>query len=265
MQNIIDPTITYLDVVDYWGLKKGDIVFLSSDITDLFYLELENGRAKPSSNLFIDKIIQTIGEEGTLLLPTYNWDFCKGVTFDWKSTKGKTGVLGNICLKRPDFKRTKHPLYSCVVWGKDQQLLCSMDYVSSFGADSIFAYLERNHAKNVIINLPLTQCFTYTHHVEESCIPLKYRYLKEFTAEYIAEDDTKSQKTVSMLVRDLDLDVQGLPTMEQAFLEKGLMRKIFINNIQFSFFDDISLTNNFLKDDIMNNNSKTICKYIGQG
>lgn len=264
MQNIIDPTITYLDVVDYWGLKKGDIVFLSSDITDLFYLELENGRAKPSANLFIDKIVQTIGEEGTLLLPTYNWDFCKGVTFDWKSTKGKTGVLGNICLKRPDFKRTKHPLYSCVVWGKDQQLLCDMDYESSFGADSIFAYLERNHARNVIINLPLTQCFTYVHHIEESCIPLPYRFLKNFTAEYIAEDGTSSQKTVSMLVRDLDLDVQTLPTMEQMLLDEGIMYKVKINGIQFSFFDDMSQTNDTLLHDILHNCSRRICSYIGQ-
>lgn len=264
MQNIIDPAITYLDVVDYWGLKKGDIVFLSSDITDLFYLEIENGRGKPSANLFIDKIIQTIGEDGTLILPTYNWDFCKGITFDWKKTKGKTGILGNICLKRPDFKRTKHPIYSCVVYGKDQQLLCGLDYVSSFGSDSIFAYLEKNHAKHVIINVPLTQCFTYAHHIEESFIPLKYRYLKEFTADYIAEDGQVSTRKAVMLVRDLDLDVEGVPAMEQTFQDKGILRKIFINNIQFTLFDDVSLANDTLTDDILNHNSSIICKYKGQ-
>lgn len=264
MKEIIDPAITYLDVVDYWGLHRGDIVFLSSDITDLFYLEIENGRDKPSANRFIDKIIEAIGPEGTLILPTYNWDFCKGVTFDWRTTKGKTGVLGNLCLKRPDFRRTLHPLYSCVVWGKDQQLLCSMDYVSSFGAESIFAYLESHHAKNVIINLPLTQCFTYVHHVEESCIPLRYRFLKNFTAEYIAEDGTSSQKTVSMLVRDLDLDVQTLPSLEQMLQDEGLMRKVRINGIQFSFFDDMSQTNEVLLDDIRHNRSRKICSYIGQ-
>lgn len=264
MTKIINPEITYLDVIDHWNIEQGDVVLLSSDITDLFYLEIENGRGKPSANLFIDRIIQKIGPEGTLILPTYNWDFCHGVTFDWRTTRGKTGVLGNVCLRRPDFRRTRHPLYSCAVYGRDQQRLCDMDYVSSFGADSIFAYLARHHAKNVIINLPLTQCFTYLHHVEESCAPLPYRYLKYFTAEYIAEDGTSSQKTVSMLVRDLDLDVQTSPQMEQMLLDEGIMRRVWINGIQFSFFDDMSLANEVLRHDIQHNRSRRICTYIGQ-
>lgn len=258
----MDKYISYKSIPQKWGLKDGDVAFISSDITDLFATCLENGD-KFDINSFIDEIIKVVGKNGTVVFPTYNWDFCHNVAFNYKKTKSKTGCLGEIALKRADFKRTKHPIYSFAVAGKDQELLCSMNNITSFGSDSPFAYFENVKAKNIIIDVPYNQCYTFIHYIEQK-IGTPYRYEKVFTGEYIEEDGTSSIKSYSMYVRDLDLDVvTDMYEMGQLFEEKGLSNRIRINGINF-WIVDMASTVPLIEDDIRNNRSKKLCKYKGQ-
>ena len=41
------------------------------------------------TNKFINLIIKEIGINGTLIFPTYNWDFCRGKTFDIKNSRSR--------------------------------------------------------------------------------------------------------------------------------------------------------------------------------
>ncbi len=262
---IDDQTINYIKVVDYFGIKKGDVVFVSSDLKQLFFQETMVHDTFPDINLFIDTILEKIGPEGTLLVPTYNWDFCKGITFDWKKTKGKTGSLGNACLKRGDFKRTKHPIYSCVVCGKDQDYLCSLDYQSSFGDDSIFGYLDRNHARQIVIDVSLTDCFTYIHYIEEKVPGIEYRFKKDFTAGYIDAEGKLDTRTYSMLVRYLDKEVvTDFTGIEEIFVETGLEHAYLINGISYYIIDDLHSLVTPVLEDIKDNKSRGICRYYGQ-
>ena len=56
-------------------LKNGDKVLVSSDILK-FLLKKKEKDIEQEANRIIDNLIEKIGESGTLLLPTYNWDFC---------------------------------------------------------------------------------------------------------------------------------------------------------------------------------------------
>lgn len=261
-----NPEINYLKIVDYLGIEKGDTILVSSDLLNLFSKEFETTGNLPDVNKFIDSFIEKVGPEGTLLFPTYNWDFCKGVPFNWKKTKGKTGSLGNACLKRKDFKRTKHALYSFAVTGKDKDLLCDMDFSDSFGPDSVFAYLDHKHAKQVIIDVHLTHCFTFVHYVEEMILPeIEYRYIKNFTGEYIDENQESSTKTFSMFVRDLDKDVEKCyDPIEKEFIETGVADHILINGIPFIVFPDIHNTVEPILHDIRFNRSRKIGTFRGQ-
>lgn len=127
-----------LKILQEQGIKKGDILLVSSDVTQLI-LKLCGGIenfnrsiAKKYCNDIIDTLQNLIGEEGTLLFPTYNWGWCKGKPFIYEKTLGETGALGNAALKRTDFKRTKHPIYSFAVWGKDKDKLVSLNNVDSW-------------------------------------------------------------------------------------------------------------------------------------
>ena len=267
--------ISYLDLPKHWGLEKGDSVLLSSDIMQLTFTSMRNGE-RFDRDKFLDAILDTIGEEGTLLIPTFNWDFCHGVAFDYHKTPCKTGSLGTVALRHPAFRRTQHPLYSFAVAGKDQQLLCDMQNQSSFGDDSPFGYLERQHGKNVLINLHYTDCFTFVHHCEEVCGVDTYRFQKTFTGQYIDADGNESTRNYSMLVRsyelyeETDLTLIG-EKLESPWMPKGssealppAARLITLNDLPYRIVD-LAAAAPVIKDDILHNASRGLCKHKLQG
>ena len=216
----------FCDILDNLDIKKGDRIFLSSDVKRLTFYEYNRTGEIPDLNLFIDRILDKIGNTGSLILPTYNWDFCHGATFDWRKTKGKTGTLGNLCLQRNDFKRTKHPLYSYVVWGQDKDYLCKIDFISSFGKNSVFGFMDRNHYKHIMIDCDFNHAFTFLHYAEEKVSNLCYRFTKKFTSKYIDEYGKQSTKTYTMLVRNLLMDVEvEMTPFENDMINLGIAKK----------------------------------------
>jgi len=255
--------ISYLKIAKYLPIEKGDTLFISSDIGNLFR-EAYNHKENFDPNKFIDTFIEKIGNEGTLIFPTYNWGFCKGETFNYKKTVCKTGALGTRALSRNDFKRTKHPIYSFAVCGKDKELLVNMNNESSFGINSPFAYFNNKKAKNLIIDVEYSSCYTFVHHVEEMSDIRTYRYLKSFTSEYIDENSIKKIRSYSMLVRNLDLDVQNdLFPIGIEMENCGIAKKSIINDIPFTIVN-MNASFDLIMQDIKENRSRKICKYIGQ-
>ena len=173
------------------NIDKGDKVLVSSDILRILMLS-----KKKENNLnpdtIIDMLKEKIGEEGTLLFPTYNWDFCKGKDFNYKTTYSLSGALGNSALKRNDFVRTKNPIYSFAVTGKDKKLLSSINHESCFGLDSPFGYLIKNKGKNLFIDIDYKSGFTFCHVAEET-VGVSYRYLKEFTGYYLDRNGKRNK------------------------------------------------------------------------
>ena len=237
----MEEYVNLKDIPSRWGLKQGDTVFVSSDITALGEICLEHGD-KFRLNDLLDGVIEAVGPEGTILLPTYNWGFCRGETFDYNKTPGKTGSLGNVALKRNDFKRTQHPIYSFAVWGKDQDYLCGLDNTSSFEENSPFGYLRRSCATNIIINAPLEHSFTFTHYVEQMMeheLEIHYRYHKVFTSLYRDKDGKEEERAYSMFVRYLDLE--PIPSrgdeLQQKLLDAGTLTLFYVNGVPFKKID----------------------------
>ena len=251
------------DLAAGFGLKKGDNVFVTSDVKQLLYDCNQHGD-DTDLNILIDGIIDVIGPDATLVFPTFNWAFCSGETFDIRKTPCKTGSLGKIALEREDFRRTKHPLYSFAVWGKGQDELCTMENESSFGEDSPFTYFTGHDFINLFIDKDLEHSFVYVHYCEQQAGHLNYRYLKDFTAGYIDEEGNESTRTYSMNVRDLNLDVTNrIYPFEDEFIEKGIMRRFYINDIEYKTID-LKRAYPIITEDARHNRSRRICSYIGQ-
>lgn len=254
--------ISYKLIPSILGIEKGDIILLSSDITDLFLQCQEHGEVF-DVNILLDHFQEAIGEDGTLLIPTYNWGFCQGKTFDYKRTPSKTGAIGNAALRRKDFIRTKHPIYSFAVWGKDAVKLADMDNIESFGPDSPFAYLEQVNAKNAFIGASLRNSFTYIHYIEQK-LGAKYRYSKMFKSHYIDQDKVDTVREYAMYVRDLDLGVVCAPDpFVDMLYANHVVRHGLINRVPYEVirFGDVTP---FIQDDILHNKSKNLCRYQGQ-
>jgi len=254
----------YDKILNGIGINQDDNIFISSYMTKLLLIYHEQN-IEFDCNLFIDAIQKKIGKNGSLLFPTYNWGFCRGETFDYKKTPSKTGLLSKIALKREDFKRTKHPMYSFAVWGNAQKELCELDNISSFGSDSPFAYMYKYNFKNIFIDVSYQDSFTSLYYITEQVggNQLAYRYLKNFTANYIDEYNHQSERTYSMFVRNLDNNTKQDFTGITKDIDNGYSKKYNIDSIEYAMLmlQDIYP---LVEYDIKYNRSKKLATYDGQ-
>jgi len=257
-------SFSYLEIGKIFNIRRGDVLFVSSDIRRLFIFEMLKNHIAPDANMLIDSFIDIVGSEGTLIFPVYNWGFCKGEPFNYNLTPGMTGALGNVALKRSDFKRTQHPIYSFAVWGRDQSYLCGLTNKSSFGEDSPFGYLDNHYAKNLIIDLDLIRCYTFIHYVEQMSKSVSYRYEKPFTSLYIDVNGKQEERTYSMFVRHLEYTVtSNFEPIQQYFIKEGIAECKTHNGVSYMMVDMHNSVSPVLED-IYNNKSRKICIYDGQ-
>lgn len=203
-------------------IRKGQTLDIVSDIFNIakqcmaLKLQFDPDR-------LISAFCSAVGENGTILIRTFSWDFCHGRGFDIRKTPSSAGALGNVAMRRLDFKRTRHPIYSWMVWGKNQEYLCSLDETEAFGENSVFAWeANTDTAIQVVIGSPSTNGLTLFHYVEE-VVGVPYRYIKNFTDSYVDENGNSSTKTYSMYVRDLDYEIITDDTVYIPLLEeKGI-------------------------------------------
>lgn len=212
------------------GVSKGDILYVASDVSQMIKrAQIDLGFKDKETrndflNLVIDAIQEILGQEGTLLFPMYNWDFCKGITFDYRHTKSKVGALNNFVLeKRPEFRRTRHPIYSFMVWGKEQSYLCALDNQEAFGANSPFAYLDQNNAKQLSLGVDMTGGITFLHYVEQF-VQVPYRHHKFFLGQYEDENGCVEFRAYSQYVRDLSVQYKFI-LKDDFFREKKVVRE----------------------------------------
>lgn len=240
--------VNYDDMINAVPIKKGDIIDVVADLFNITKMCWAI-KKKFDPNRLIDAFCRAVGKEGTVLIRTFSWDFCHGKGFDAKRTLSQVGALGNIALKRSDFRRTKHPIYSWMVWGKYQDYLCELDDTDSFGEKSIFAWEATNaDVRQIVIGNPSTNGVTIFHYIEQ-LVGVSYRYIKDFTDKYVDEYGVESMKTYSMYVRDLDYDIVTDLDVYDEILEK---KEIKINGsyegIELIFYDMMPLCNVYEED-----------------
>ena len=224
------------------GVSRGDILYVSSDVTVLTLDACRqcNLKSKKDIDGFYDLLInamkELVGGEGTLLFPVFTWSFCRNIPYDAKKTQGEVGALGNWVLNnREDFLRTIHPLYSFMVSGKDAQYLHGMTNRTAWGKDSPFAYLHEKKAKNLIINVSLSGCFTFLHYVEES-IRVPHRYFKDVHGQYVDENGSVEDRTYTMFVRDLDIESKQV-TPDECLVDAGVSKKDNFGKVSLQLVD----------------------------
>ena len=233
-------------------IKSGDKVLVSSNLLKIL-ISKRKSKNFFSPDTILNELITKIGPDGTLLIPTYNWDFCKGKDFCYHKTLSLSGSLGNFALKRNDFLRTQNPIYSFAVTGKDKDKLFNFKHKSCFGLDSPFGYLINSEGKNLFIDLDYKEGFTLCHVAEES-VGVNYRYLKKFSGQCKNHDGRIENKEFSMYVRDPKSNV--MMTSIHSDFDKALSKLNAIKNYQKKDFSlqiiNIKKAYNLMVDDLKN-------------
>jgi aminoglycoside 3-N-acetyltransferase len=110
------------DIMKQFPITEGDNLFITSDVKQLLYSCMENGD-DTDLNILIDSMINIIGQEGTIVIPTFNWDFCKGKSFDYFKTPCKTGSIGKLLLKEV-ILREQSILFTLLLYGAKDRMSC---------------------------------------------------------------------------------------------------------------------------------------------
>ncbi|MEZ9703979.1 AAC(3) family N-acetyltransferase [Vibrio breoganii] len=211
-------------LADEWrnaGITRGDVVLLHSNIGRTLRRIKKMG-IKPSPSLILDSFICAIGEEGTLLLPLFNFEFTQGVPFDLEATPSQMGAITEIGRKYKTAVRTGHPIYSFAILGNKVSLFEKIDNFSGYGADSPFAMLLELNGKIAVLDLPDQNSMTFYHYVEEM-LDVPYRYHKTFSGQYTDRNKNTEERTYGLFVRDIEHKVNThVNPMGDILWDKGL-------------------------------------------
>lgn len=248
--------IPYAKIPDELSIRPGDVLMISADVTKIA-LTAKRKETGFVLNEFIDAFLEKIQPGGTLLIPAYNYLLESGDSFDIKKTVPITGILAVEALKRSDFKRTAHPLHSFAVSGKYQEAFCNLNNKSSFGPDSPFAFLHKNNAKVLLIDLSLHNSLTFTHYVEET-EQVKYRYIKNMKFNYTDAKGGISLRNYSLYKKYpwITLDFNPL----EQIIEPAVIQQKIINGVNYRILE-LEKAYNVIKEDIIKNNAKSISRY----
>ncbi|MBC7328054.1 DUF4910 domain-containing protein [bacterium] len=92
------------------GLSKGSIVMVHSSLSRFGYVE-------GGEDTVIDALLETIGEEGTLLMPTFTFSWLGNPPYDPKKTPSRVGAITEAFRKREGVIRSLHPTHSVASFG----------------------------------------------------------------------------------------------------------------------------------------------------
>jgi aminoglycoside 3-N-acetyltransferase len=197
------------DLSERWersGLSKGDNFLLHSNIKRLI-LEFKKKNIIININIIIDSFLNLIGNNGTILIPFFNFDFIKKNFFSIKTTTSHMGALTEQFRKKYSACRTGHPVYSFGVLGKRKNYFENIDNFSAYGEESPFGVLKRLNGKIAILDLEDQNSMTFYHHIEE-INNVHWRYAKSFKGLYVDNNDVEKIKEYSIFVRNLELNVE---------------------------------------------------------
>ena len=159
------------------NIKKGENLVFHSNIAGLDQFEKKQKKNKDYEE-FLKFLINYIGKNGTLLIPTYNYDFTKGKKYQRRTTKSQVGTFSNILLKKYYKSRTFDPIFSHLVFGKLKKEIFNCKSNEVFGDESIFEIIYRKKFK-IISFCCSPSSITFLHFIEKK-LKVNYRYDKFF-------------------------------------------------------------------------------------
>lgn len=212
------------------GLKKGDIVMIHSDISSFGKIGDIKDRNK-FLKCIINSFLNVIGDEGTLVVPTYTYTFCRTKIFDLRNTKSEVGVFSEFVRNCDGAIRSEDPIFSHAGIGKNAKILLRNVGNVCFGKDSFFDRLYKFDGK--IVNFGKFFDITFLHYIE-NVFKVSYRFNKKFSGKVIKEDGSKYEAEVIFYVRYLPEDgrdvLYNMHRIGNELEKRSLLKRVFLGN-----------------------------------
>lgn len=201
--------LTRIDIVNglrELGLDEGDRVLVHSSL-------LAFGRVEGGADTVIDALLETVGREGLVVVPTFA---CKS-PFDRKNSVTPLGKISETFWRRPEAVRSLHPTHSVAAIGNGaKELIRDHEKApTAYGEDTPYVKLAEMDGK--ILLLGVDQDRNTSLHAGEAIV--RAPYLKDIEATYIDDDG----KEVTIPIAGMAGPHRDFICMDRLFLEMGMM------------------------------------------
>ena len=219
------------------GVKKNQTIILTFDLLKLI-LFLRKKKIQLNLDDIIESIKQIIGENGNIIVYSFFWEFFKTGVFDYNKAKSASGSLSNYLLNKKDFSRTKHPVYSILVWGKNKKEILKINHTDCFSVKSPFGFLLKKNSKLLFLDIDFKKTGFPFFHLAEQSIGVYYRFFKEFKGIRI-ENGKKKNISFKMFVRKENYKMLTYysPQTEKILKKSNALKKAKLFSSELTFLD----------------------------
>lgn len=187
------------------GIEKNDTILVHSDIAS--FGTTENFSRKDALNIFYESFVEVLGNEGTLCVPAYFYEYARfGIPYDisLSPVSKELGVFSRFINSLPESKRSCNPLAAVAAVGKNADYICEIKNRHNYGEDSAFNRLHKLNAKIVMLGTT-TNSVTFGHYVEYH-VGVPHMYNKIYNIPVLNNGEIVFDWSVSS-VRYLNADV----------------------------------------------------------
>jgi len=216
---------TKSDIVDALrdvGIEQGDAIFIHSNLG--FFGQLDNAETKKDyCETFYEAVFRVIGDQGTLVVPTFTYSFTDGDRFEPDATASDMGMFSEYVRTRNDSARSLDPNFSVAAVGQLAEPLTTDPPAHSFGTDSFWERFLAVQGK--FCNFNMDAASTFLHYVER-CLDVPYRWDKPFVGT-IASGETEERRVFYHYVRDLNNEdhVPNFSAFDERASEEGVVER----------------------------------------
>jgi aminoglycoside 3-N-acetyltransferase len=126
------------------GLRSGDMMIVHSSLSSF-------GHVEGGAETVIEALMETVGKEGTILMPAFA---PRIKVFDPSRTRSRMGKITEVFRYRKDVPRSVHPTHSYAAWGKRAGELVK-DHVETHGIDSPLGKLAQGGGYVLMLGAPV--------------------------------------------------------------------------------------------------------------
>ena len=130
----------------------------------------------------LETLKEIVGEEGTVILPTFSYSYCHGQVYIPEQTETTCGMLSTYMIKHYAHNRSLDPNFSICGIGKHINEYKNCNIHESFGKGSFWEIFLKYNGKIVCMNFDSGS--TFLHYIER-VNNVEYRYNKSFNGESI--------------------------------------------------------------------------------
>lgn len=203
------------------NMRQGEGILVHSALQYL-------GQPTPGIEIYLEGLLQVIGPEGTIAVPTFSFAFARGERYDPTNTPSeKMGVFSEFVRVQPGAMRTSHPMQSIASLGKYAKDLALRDTSSAFDPGSAFDRMLNLDFSILLLGADINAVSLLHYSEQRAKVP--YRYWKNFRGEIMTEQGWQT-RTYRMFVRDLELDPRiDLKPVQESLERKGKWHSVALN------------------------------------